>query len=181
MRKNIFNEHNIVLIGMMGSGKTTIGELLAEAIGLTFVDADEELERWTGRKISDIFATDGEETFRKLEIETVKRLAQRSGQVIATGGGVILHQENVIRLKEKGLIIFLNASSEVLYRRLQDDISRPLLQVQDLKERIHQLQSQRLGLYQEVADWELDTSNDEIEQIVEYLMAKIEILINRQR
>lgn len=178
MKKNRLNEQNIVLVGMMGSGKTTIGRPLAEALGFTFVDADEELERWAGRKISDIFANDGEETFRELETETVKRLTRRAGQVIATGGGVILRQENRIRLKENGLVIFLNARPEVLYQRLQDDTSRPLLQVNDLQERINQLRSQRLGLYQEMAEWELDTDGYEIEQIVQHLTAKIKVLVN---
>ncbi len=161
---------NIILIGLMGSGKSTVGRLLAEKIGLNFVDTDQELEKWTGRIISEIFATDGEKEFRRLETQIVSQVVNKTGQIIATGGGVILRSENIKALRKNGIIIFLNADVEVLYKRLKDDNSRPLLQTNDLKKKLKDIFESRLELYCKTADFEIDTSNLEPEEITQKIV-----------
>ncbi|MCK4260440.1 MAG: 3-dehydroquinate synthase [Halanaerobiales bacterium] len=159
-------DKNIVLIGMMGSGKSTVGKLLAERMGFGFIDTDARLEDWTGRKISEIFATDGEEEFRRLETEVVQQVAKRTGQIIATGGGVVLRSENVKALREKGIVVFLDAGLEILFQRLMDDDSRPLLQTDDPKKKLEDILKNRLPLYREAADIEIDTNLLNTEQVV---------------
>lgn len=152
LRPNVPN--NIILIGMMGSGKTTIGRLVAWHLGMDFVDADHELEKVAGRKINQIFATDGEAEFRRLESQILADLCSNTDQVIATGGGAILSQANVHLLRSAGTIVFINVSAEELVRRLKNDCSRPLLQNGDPVQKIRDLLELRLPLYRAVADLE---------------------------
>ena len=139
---------NIVLIGFMGSGKSTIGRKLARELNMDFVDMDRELESWTGRTIPEIFAEDGEAGFRKLETETARRLRNRENAIIATGGGAIETPENIPLLREAGLCVFLYVTpGEVLYR-LRRDTKRPLLQTPDRTRRVRELLRHRNPIYQ---------------------------------
>ena len=140
---------NIVLIGMPGSGKTTIGKILAAKLGRTFCDADYLLEEWEGKTIKDLFAV-SEEKFRESETRTVKKLAALEDMIIATGGGVVKRRENMELLKINGIIIFIDRSPELICADV-DVASRPLLAAG--RQRIFELYKERFGLYQKYKDF----------------------------
>ncbi|HUN94185.1 MAG TPA: shikimate kinase [Burkholderiaceae bacterium] len=142
---------SIVLVGMMGSGKSTVGRHLARACGFAFVDCDKELERRSGVTISTIFELEGEAGFRQREAKLLAELAVRPRTVLATGGGAVLLPENRRALREHGLVIYLDASADELARRVARDGSRPLLQVADPRQRIRDLLLVRVPLYREAA------------------------------
>ncbi len=161
---------NIFLVGMMGTGKTTVGQKLAQRLNYRFFDTDVLIERVAQRSINDIFATQGEETFRQLETEVISELAACTKSVIATGGGIILKPINWSYLHH-GLIVWLDASVPILTKRLAKDKSRPLLQETDLNLKLHSLLEQRQSLYaqsdlQIIID-EHQTPDDIVEQILE--------------
>lgn len=158
---------NIVLCGFMGCGKTTCGELLSARLGYPFIDTDAYIERKTGRKISDIFAVDGEPAFRLLERETCAALAGGDRSVIATGGGALCDGANVSALRKSSLIFFLDAPLEVLLERLRGDKSRPLLRSENLEE----LYAKRIPLYKAAADYVIDGSGSPY-STVEDVLAK---------
>ena len=143
---------NIYLVGPMGSGKTTIGQRLAKLLGLSFLDCDHELEIQTGASVSLIFDVEGEEGFRTRETRMLEDLTKRSGVLVATGGGVILREENRKLLSETGLVVYLKTSVNQQLRRLDRDRSRPLLQTPDRKQKLSLLAEERNPLYREVAD-----------------------------
>ena len=114
-------QQNIFLVGLMGAGKTTVGRLLAKRLGMRFVDSDHEIEARTGATISWIFEIEGEESFRRREVETIRDLTGRSGVVLATGGGAVIHPENRKHLKARGTVIYLRASvNNILQRTMHD-------------------------------------------------------------
>ena len=139
---------NIVLIGMPGSGKTTLGRCLAEMLNRVFIDADPEIEKDAGKTIPELFAV-SEDHFREQETKTARRLAKLRDKVLAMGGGVVLRQENIACLKENGLIIFLDRSPEDIVRDV-DTETRPLLAAG--RQRIYDLYAQREALYRKAAD-----------------------------
>lgn len=139
---------NIVLIGMPGCGKSTLGRCLAEMLDREFIDADPEIEKDAGKTIPELFAV-SENYFREQETVTTKRLAKLQDKVLAMGGGVVLRQENVIRLKENGLIIFLDRSPADIIGDV-DTQTRPLLAAG--RQRIYDLYAQREALYRAAAD-----------------------------
>lgn len=165
--------NHIILIGFMGAGKTTIGKKLARKLDIEFVDTDEMVETQTGRKISDIFAEDGESYFRNLETEMLHQLLQRKERcVISVGGGLPVQQVNRPLLKELGKVIFLEAEVDTLMKRLKGDTSRPKLQGGDLRERIETLMEQRLAVYLEAADIRVATDKQEFESILKEIIQK---------
>ena len=121
-------QQNIFLVGLMGSGKTTVGRLLAKRLGLKFVDSDQEIESRTGATISWIFEIEGEDSFRQREMETIDELTSRQGILLATGGGSVIRPENREVLKKRGIVIYLRASVSNILKRTQHDRNRPLLQ-----------------------------------------------------
>ena len=139
---------NIVLIGMPGCGKSTLGRCLAEMLGRDFIDADPEIEKDAGKTIPELFAV-SENHFREQETLTTKRLAKLQDKVLAMGGGVVLRQENITSLKENGLIIFLDRSPEDIIGDV-DTKTRPLLAAG--RRRIYDLYTQREALYRAAAD-----------------------------
>ena len=139
---------NIVLIGMPGCGKSTLGRSLAEMLGRDFIDADPEIEKDAGKTIPELFAV-SEEFFRNQETRTTKRLSALQDKVLAMGGRVVLRQENIISLKENGLIIFLDRSPEDIIGDV-DTKTRPLLAAG--RKRIYDLYAQREALYRAAAD-----------------------------
>jgi len=143
---------NIALIGFMGAGKTTVGRILAERLGLRFVETDDLVERMAGKPIPKIFEEDGEEVFRRLEAEAVREAAGMDGVVISCGGGVVLRRENVEALKKTCVVVYLKTSPEEAYRRTLGDECRPLLMVEDRMKRIRELLSMREPLYESSAD-----------------------------
>lgn len=140
---------NIVLIGMMGAGKTTCGRLLAEKLGRPFVDCDEVIEGFAGRTIPEIFAADGEEGFRELESQVIRELSAQEGLVIAAGGGAVLRQANVAALRGNGIILFLDRPAEEIYDSV-DLAGRPL--AQNGKEAFAATFRLRLPAYRTAAD-----------------------------
>lgn len=141
----------VFLIGMMGAGKTTVGRLLADALRYEFVDADRELEARNGVGIPTIFEIEGEAGFRRRETALLDELTQRSNIVLATGGGAVLDSDITRSMRERGLVIYLRASADEVFRRTRQDRSRPLLQTANPRERIDQLLAEREPLYENAA------------------------------
>ena len=149
---------NIVLIGFMGTGKTSTGRLLANRIGYSFVDTDNKVESMHKMTISDMFKEYGEEYFRARETETIKKIAQYHHAVISTGGGVVLNQSNMDLLRETGIVVSLTASIDVILERTGRRNSRPLLEHADRRKVIVELMAARAKFYQK-ADYIIDTSH----------------------
>ena len=143
---------NIILIGSMGAGKTTVGKKLAEKLGREFIDCDAELERQTGVDIATIFDIEGESGFRKREAAQLTKLLERREIVLATGGGAVLAEENRQKMSRNGIIIYLKTTVEQQLERLQMDKKRPLLSVPDREKVLTDLFSQRDPIYQALAD-----------------------------
>ncbi|WP_457626582.1 shikimate kinase [Persephonella sp.] len=118
---------NIYLVGFMGSGKSTVGKILAEKLNMRFVDVDEIIEKEEGRKIPEIFKEKGEEYFRELERKALERLSKEEDLVVSTGGGLGADRENMEKMKKSGLVVWLDVSFEEILRRCRGDTDRPLL------------------------------------------------------
>jgi shikimate dehydrogenase len=166
------DKQNIVLVGYMGSGKTSIGKALAEANGFEFIDTDSMIEEKEGRSISDIFAAEGEGAFRDMETELLKELCTSKpvGAVISTGGGIVLRKENQELLKKLGRVVYLKASAETTFERVKGDSSRPLLAAHDeeaLKAKIIDMLKVRGGYYELAADETVSTDGLGISEIAE--------------
>ena len=165
---------NLILCGMMGAGKTTIGIKIAELTGRRWYDTDGMIVDRHG-KISDIFEYYGEAHFRKLETGVVKELSQKDGLVISTGGGLVLKSENNAILKENGVIVFLRASLETLNKRLIVDGTRPLLQAstESISDRLERLMEERTPVYEHVADYIVDVDGKTPEAIAQEIVGII--------
>ena len=159
MRERIF------LIGFMGTGKTTIGTELAQALGWELRDSDHEIVKSCGNSIPEIFRLEGEAVFRKLETEMIAELAQQPRTVITTGGGAVLAEQNRNLMRENGLVVALTATIDEIVRRVSSDENRPLLQGDDVRERVELLVKARAGLY-DFAELTIDTTGREISDIV---------------
>ena len=167
---------SIVLIGMMGAGKSSVGRALSRRTGLARLDTDEEIANQFGMTVAEIFGDYGEEKFRDAETELLRQLAPDRAAVITTGGGIVLRLENVERLKCLGTIVWLNASEPALFERASRRNTRPLLQNSNPRAIFSELFHQRIPLYQAAADFEIDTSNLDHEQVAEMILNKIEEL-----
>ena len=147
---------NIILCGFMGSGKTTVGRRLAQKAHMEFIDMDDYIEQREGRTITDIFAQDGEETFRRMETEAARELASRRGLVIAAGGGALTFAANVEALRPSCVIVLLEVKPETVLTRLKGDTSRPLLAREDKETAVRELFAARLPLYRAAAQYTVD-------------------------
>jgi 3-dehydroquinate synthase len=165
---------NIFLVGLMGSGKTTMGRALAKRLNLRFVDADHELESRTGASITRIFEIEGEASFRQREADVISDLTQQQGIVLATGGGAILNQESRRSLRERGTVVYLRASVGSLVQRTSHDRQRPLLQTADPRARIEELMRQRAPLYEEVAHITVETGRPNVKSVVQNILVQLE-------
>ena len=163
---------NLILCGMMGAGKTTIGIKIAELTGRRWYDTDGLIVDKFG-KISDIFEYYGEAHFRKLETEIVKDLAKKDDLIISTGGGLVLKKENNEVLQENGKIVFLRATLDTLAKRLNVDGDRPLLQTstESIRERLARLMAERMPTYEHVADYIVDVDGKTPEEIAKEIVA----------
>ena len=157
----------------MGAGKTTIGRSLAKRLDLDFIDSDREIELRTGVSIPTIFEIEGEEGFRKREIQVIADLSRFSGLVVATGGGVVLRPENRASLRSSGLVVYLNVPPCTLWERTRHDRNRPLLQVDDPLLKLKELYAQRDPFYREVADLVIDGSRINARGILQLLIKEI--------
>ncbi|MBN9132729.1 MAG: shikimate kinase [Nitrosospira multiformis] len=142
---------NILLVGMMGAGKTTVGRLLSHFLEKTFYDSDREIQKRTGVSIPTIFEIEGEAGFRRRETEILSELMNARNIILATGGGAVLSEVNRTMLKHGGTVIYLRASIDDLWRRTRHDRNRPLLQTSDPRARLAELFVQRDPLYRETA------------------------------
>ena len=163
---------NLILCGMMGAGKTTIGIKIAELTGRRWYDTDGLIVDKYG-KISDIFEYYGEAHFRKLETEIVKDLAKKDDLIISTGGGLVLKKENNALLQENGKIVFLRASLDTLAKRLKVDGNRPLLQTstESIRDRLSRLMAERSPIYEHVSDYIVDVDGKTPEEIAKEIVA----------
>lgn len=155
-------KNNVVLIGMPGCGKTTVGKVLAEKINMEFIDVDEYIELTEEKSISDIFKN-GEETFRDIESKVVDELSNKNKMVISTGGGVIKRKENMAALSKKGVIIFINRPLSKIMGDV-DTETRPLLK--EGKEKLKKLYEERFELYKGCCDFEV-LNDESIEKVIE--------------
>lgn len=160
---------NIVLVGFMGTGKTSVGKGLAQWLGLRFVDMDSIIEEREHKPIPRIFAEDGEPSFRALERALVRELAAQRGLVIATGGGIVLNPENVRDYSQSGLVVCLSATPDAIFHRVAADTNRPLL-AGDKKQKILEILGARRALYAAIPN-QIDTTTLSVEGVVEKVAA----------
>ncbi|MCX7019100.1 MAG: (d)CMP kinase [bacterium] len=156
---------NVILIGMMGAGKSSIGRLVAKRAGMEFIDLDEVIVDRAGRPISEIFSDHGEKVFRDMESKALREIMQAARAVIATGGGIVTRAENRRVLRQLGLVFWLDAPASVLVERLGDDPARPMLRGGNPLKRIEQLLVARREYYADVSDIHIDTTEHTIEEI----------------
>lgn len=167
LKRKVYPKDNIVLIGFMGSGKSTVGRALADELNMGFLDTDEYIEEQAGMTISEIFDKKGESEFRKLETETLIKLCNSlSNTVISTGGGMPLRTENSRLLKELGRVFYLSAANRVIYDRVKEDTKRPLLQDADPYAKICRMMKERGPLYEKACDVKVDTNSNELDEVV---------------
>jgi shikimate kinase len=171
---------NIVLIGFRGTGKSTVGKLLANRLKRDFVDTDKYIESATGKTIKDIFEKEGEEGFRKTEAEAIEKLSKMDNKIIAAGGGVVLKNENVKNLKSSGFLILLEATPEIIHDRITQDEKttqqRPSLTNKNSFDEIKHLIDKRQPLYENAANYTINTSYVSCEDIVEEIITVIRSL-----
>jgi len=157
---------NIIIVGFMATGKTTVAKALAKKLGRTYVSIDDEIEKRSGAEISDIFKNKGEAYFRKLEKEIIESVSEKNDQIIDTGGGAVLDKDNMLNFKKNGIVICLWSSAGVIFERTRKSIHRPLLNVEDPENEIKKLSQTRRPFY-EKADFHIDTTDFDINAIIE--------------
>jgi len=166
--------NNIYLVGPMGAGKSTIGKHLADTLKLRFYDTDRVIEERSGAEISWIFDLEGEEGFRKREEALVIELCEKHGIVLATGGGAVVSEANRALLSSRGVVVYLKASLEQQIERTERDKRRPQLQVEDRKEKLEELEEDRMPLYAEVADFTIETKGKSIKTVINEIIAYLD-------
>jgi shikimate kinase len=171
---------NLYLIGMMGSGKTTVGRVLAEKLGYRFLDTDALVEQVAGRSISEIFAQSGESAFRELETQVLREVCAYRRLAIATGGGIVLQRQNWSYLHH-GLVIWLDAPLDLLYTRTQQSNDRPLLHEADPRQKLQTLLEQRQNLYAQADVRIAVQADEEAPQVADRVLAEIDKVIKPQR
>jgi shikimate kinase len=165
----------IVLVGLPGSGKSTVGRQLARRLQLPFFDSDHVIERQLGCSIREYFEREGEDRFRDVEESVIDQLTQNPNCVLSTGGGVVLRPANRQHLRERGQVVYLNSSPDELFRRLRHDVNRPLLQVADPLDRLRELFTQRDPLYRETAHFIIETGRPSVATLVNMILMQLEL------
>jgi shikimate kinase len=160
------NAPNIYLIGLMGSGKTTLGKSLAKKLNRPFIDTDQLIEQKSGVDVSMIFEFEGEVGFRERETKLLSEIALKKDHIVSTGGGIILSKYNRDVITKSGVIFYLKTQPAELLIRLQNDKTRPLLQGANLKEKLTKIYAERSTLYEMTADYIIETKNKKISQIL---------------
>lgn len=164
---------NIFLVGFMGAGKTTVGRILARMLGYKYVDADEVVEERTGKAITEIFSEQGEDFFRDLETRAIRFITERSGQVVATGGGAVMREENRNLMEAGGVTVYLKTPAHVIWDRVKESESRPLLQVEDPYGTIERLLKERTPAY-ESACITVETESLSPEEVAAQIIGKLD-------
>jgi shikimate kinase len=162
----------VVMIGLMGAGKTKMGGLLAQSLGVPFVDADQEIESAAGMSIADIFANHGESAFRDLERKILARLLSEDVKVIATGGGAVMNEQTAALVWEKSLSVWIKADLDVLVERTSRNNKRPLLKNGDPREILQNLMTARYPVYQQ-ADVNIETNSADVELTLKNLLQEV--------
>lgn len=161
---------NMILIGFMGAGKTTVGRLLAEETGMEYIDTDERIEAEQKRCIPDIFAEQGEMCFRDLETDLLRRMqTETEHAVISVGGGMPIRRENREFLRELGCVIYLSATKETILGRVRNDGSRPMLNGDDLEARVEKLMRDREMFYRQAAHLDIRTDGRSVRQVLQII------------
>ena len=164
--------NNIVLIGFMGSGKTTVGQLLAQSLNYTFADTDQLIEEGESMTVSEIFAQNGEGYFRQLETLIMEEISGTMDHtVLSVGGGLPMTPNNHKYLKKCGKVVYLKVSEQTVIDRLKGDTNRPLLSGEDATEMVYKLLALRAPTYQALADMIIETDHLTVEEIVQKIMA----------
>ncbi|HEX7011576.1 MAG TPA: shikimate kinase AroK [Steroidobacteraceae bacterium] len=164
---------NVFLIGPMGSGKSAVGKQLARALKLTFYDSDAEIERRTGVDIPYIFEKEGEAGFREREREVIDRLTQLQGVVVATGGGVVLLEENRQRLASRGCVVYLKTGVQQQLERTRHSRNRPLLYTDDPAARLTELMRVRAPLYESIAQVVVQTDGRHVRAVTDDILQRL--------
>ena len=165
----------ISLIGLPGSGKSTVGRQLARRLQLPFVDSDQAIEARLGCPIREFFEREGEARFRDIEAEVIDGLSQQGAGVLSTGGGAVLRPENRERLRARGRVIYLKSHPEELIRRLRHDTNRPLLQVADPMAKLRELFATRDPLYRQTAHFVIETGRPSVATLVNMIVMQLEL------
>ncbi len=162
------------LVGMPGSGKSTVGRHLARKLNLPFFDSDHAIEQRLGCSIREFFEVEGEERFRDIESEVIDQLTQGPEGVLSTGGGTVLRALNRERLRQRGLVFYLRTSPEDVFRRLRHDQSRPLLQVADPLLRLRELFEARDPLYTQTAHHVIESARPHVGALLQLILKKLD-------
>lgn len=163
------------LVGLPGSGKSTVGRQLARRLQLPFFDSDHVIEQRIGCSIREYFEREGEDQFRDVEESIIDQLTLNQKGVLSTGGGVVLRAANRLHLRERGQVIYLNSSPDELFRRLRHDVNRPLLQVADPLGRLRDLHTLRDPLYRETAHFIIETGRPSVATLVNMIVMQLEL------
>ncbi|GGO65691.1 shikimate kinase AroK [Bowmanella pacifica] len=166
-------KRNIFLVGPMGAGKSTIGKHLADELHLEFFDSDQEIERRTGADIAWVFDIEGEEGFRQREEDVINDLTEKQGIVLATGGGSVISKNVRNRLAARGIVVYLQTTIDKQVARTQRDKRRPLLQNNDPEVVLRNLAEERNPLYEEVADYVVQTDDQSARSVATQIIEKI--------
>ena len=165
----------ISLIGLPGSGKTTVGRQLSRRLRVPFLDSDTVIEQQLGCSIREFFEREGEQRFRDIEASVIDELTQSNEGVLSTGGGAVLRPENRAHLHDRTRVVYLNSSPDDLFRRLRHDKNRPLLQVADPLGRLRDLHTQRDPLYRETAHFLVDTGRPSVASLVNMILMQLDM------
>lgn len=166
---------NCFLVGLPGSGKSTIGRQLGRRLSLPSIDSDHVVEQRLGCSIREFFEREGEARFRDIEAQVIDELTSGHLGVVSTGGGAVLRLENRLHLKQRGKVIYLHASPEEVFRRVRHDQNRPLLQVGDPMGRLRELYKARDPLYRETAHFVIETGRPSVATLVNMIMMQLEL------
>lgn len=166
----------IALIGLPGSGKSTVGRQLSRRLKLSFLDSDHAIEEQLGCSIRDYFEREGEDRFRDVEQSVIDQLTLAPHGVLSTGGGAVLRAANRKCLHERTQVVYLSSSPDELFRRLRHDVSRPLLQVADPLGRLRDLHALRDPLYRETAHFVVETGRPSVSTLVNIIVAQLELV-----
>jgi shikimate kinase len=166
---------SVYLVGLPGSGKSTVGRQLARRLDLPFFDADQVIEQRLGCSIRSYFEQVGEAAFRDIEVAVIDELTAVGPRVVSTGGGAVLRPENRDHLHARGQVVYLRSSPEEVFRRLRHDRNRPLLQVDDPLTRVRELHAERHPLYTQMAHYTIDTGRPSVSTLVNMIMMQLEL------
>lgn len=170
---NIPRPENVVLVGFMGSGKSSVGRLVARTLQSRFVDTDRLVVDRAGMEIRDIFASHGEAFFRAEETRALRSLLGDRRLVVATGGGIVTVPENLAALKELGFVVWLTASEEMIWERVSRNTRRPLLHTENPRETVHNLLEARNPIYESAAQMKVDTTTLTHAQVAERIYERV--------